>query len=202
MSLDPKSRARFNLSQTVVLLFDPQAAGLSILGEILRGLGARNILRCRTIEEAEKTVSESQIDLMIVDTVAESGAGFEFVRWLRKNTPQPNRHAPVLLTAAHTRSSDVSKTRDCGSHFLITKPLSPIVMLERIIWVAREGRPFLLSDNYIGPDRRFGKNDRPYHPRRRHDDPPEAATEEPASEPLGEGEAPIPFIDRPLERAS
>jgi len=28
-------------------------------------------------------------------------------------------------------------------------------MLERIVWVAKEGRPFLFSGTYVGPDRRF-----------------------------------------------
>lgn len=200
MALDPNSRARFNLSKTAVLLLDPTQVGLEIMTQILKGFGAREVHRCATVEDAKAKVLEHQIDLMIVDTIAESGEGYEFVRWLRKGVPEPNRHAPVLLTAAHTRASDVASARDCGSHFIVTKPLAPIVVLERIIWIAREGRAFLLSDGYVGPDRRFGRQEvKADHPRRRLDDEP-LKTDAPAPE--GAEEGPTPFLDRPLKAAS
>jgi CheY-like chemotaxis protein len=203
MALDPASRARFNLSQTTVLLLDPSPMGLAILGQILSGLGARKVHRCGAVEEAKEAVLQHQIDLMIVDTIAESGEGYDFVRWLRKGVPEPNRHTPVLLTAAHTRTSDIASARDCGSHFIVTKPLAPIVVLERIIWIAKEGRAFVLSDRYVGPDRRFAKQDADAHdhPRRRHDDKPRKAK---AAEPAASGDdaADVSFLDRPLKAAS
>jgi CheY-like chemotaxis protein len=203
MALDPASRARFNLSKTAVLLLDPSPTGLAILGQILAGLGARHVHRCLTVEEAKAAVAQNQIDLMIVDTIAESGEGYEFVRWLRKGVPEPNRHAPVLLTAAHTRMSDVASARDCGSHFVVTKPLAPIVVLERIIWIAKEGRAFLLSDGYVGPDRRFARAETDDdHPRRRHDDEPRKATTGAAPEGSGDDAADVSFLDRPLKAAS
>jgi CheY-like chemotaxis protein len=198
MALDPKSRQRINLSKTVVLLLDPSQTGLSILSQILNGLGARNIHRCSTIEEAKDVAEKVQIDLMIIDTISATGDGYAFVRWLRKNVPPPNRHAPVLLTTGHTRTSDVKNARDCGSHFIVAKPLAPVVMLERIIWIVKQGRPFLLSDNYIGPDRRFGKREPPAnHPRRRHDDEPARAANVDGPD-ADDSECPV----APLERAS
>lgn len=212
MALDPKSRARFNLSKTVVLLFDPTPLGLAILTQILAGFGARKIHRCNTIDEAKQVVSDFEIDLMIVDAMAESGEGYEFVRWLRANVPEPNKHTPVLLTAAHTKASDVASARDCGSHFIVAKPLAPIVVLERIIWIAKEGRAFVLSDEYIGPDRRFAKsNPEVEHPRRRREDQIElqaeaaeapAAADAPAADATLDGDSAVPFIDRPLKAAS
>ena len=200
MALDPESKARFNLSKTAVLVLDPTPIGLEILIQILKGCGARQIHRCTSVDEAKAKVLEHQIDLMIVDTIAESGEGYGFVRWLRKGVPAPNRHAPVLLTASHTRASDVASARDCGSHFIITKPLAPIVVLERIIWIAREGRAFLLSDGYVGPDRRFAKPDATAnHPRRRIDD---VALKTEAPAPEDEAAKPMTFLDRPLKAAS
>lgn len=211
MALDPKSRARFNLSNTVVLVFDPTPLGLAILTQILTGFGARKIHRCSTIDEAKQVVADFEIDLMIIDAMAESGEGYEFVRWLRANVPEPNRHTPVLLTAAHTKASDVANARDCGSHFIVAKPLAPIVVLERIIWIAKEGRAFVLSDEYVGPDRRFTKNEpKADHPRRRREDqvelqpegtdtPGEVAERPAAAAPEGDA---VPFMDRPLKAAS
>jgi CheY-like chemotaxis protein len=205
MGLDPKSRSRFNLSNTVVLVFDPTELGLAIVSQILTGFGARKIHRCGTIEEAKQVVADVEVDLMIIDAMAESGEGYEFVRWLRANVPEPNRHTPVLLTAAHTKASDVANARDCGSHFIVAKPLTPIVVLERIIWIAKEGRAFVLSDAYVGPDRRFAKSGAVAdHPRRRREEQiapqDQAAAENPGEAPAAAGK--VPFIDRPLKAAS
>jgi DNA-binding response OmpR family regulator len=199
VSIDPTSRARFNLSKTVVLLFDPTPLGLAILTQILAGFGARKIHRCSTIDEAKQVVTDFEIDLMVIDAMAESGEGYDFVRWLRVNVPEPNRHTPVLLTAAHTKLSDVNNARDCGSHFIVAKPLAPIVVLERIIWIAKEGRAFVLSDEYVGPDRRFAKGiPEGEHPRRRREDQIELRAQAAAQQ----GDDAVPFIDRPLKAAS
>ncbi len=211
MALDPKSRARFNLSKTVVMVFDPTPLGLAILTQILSGFGARKIHRCSTIDEAKQVVADYEVDLMVIDAMAESGEGYDFVRWLRASVPEPNRHTPVLLTTAHTKASDVASARDCGSHFIVAKPLAPIVVLERIIWIAKEGRAFVLSDEYVGPDRRFAKNDpKGDYPRRRREDqielkPDEAESsgETPkAADGTAPGDAAVPFVDRPLKAAS
>jgi len=61
----------------------------------------------------------------------------------------------VLMTTSHTPRSQVSRARDCGANIIIKKPFPPITMLERIIWSSKEGRKFLFSDVYVGPDRRF-----------------------------------------------
>jgi DNA-binding response OmpR family regulator len=171
MSLDPASRVRFNLAKTTVLLLDSTPIGLAILAQILSGLGVKQLYRCTTRAEAEEVVGAFGIDLMIVDGVPATGEGYDFVRWLRQAAPEPNKFAPVLVTAGHTMLSDVARARDCGGHLLIAKPLAPIVVLERIIWVAKGRRAFLFSDHYVGPDRRFSEEGRPSGlPGRRRED--------------------------------
>jgi CheY-like chemotaxis protein len=155
VGLDPNSRVRFNLSKTSILLLDPTPMGMQILVQIVTGLGAKHLYRCSTVEEAKQVVAEFETHLIIADSMSHSGEGYDFVRWLRNEASEPNVHAPVLLTAAHTKISDVNRARDCGSHFIVAKPIAPVVMLERIIWVSKEGRGFVLCDDYVGPDRRF-----------------------------------------------
>ncbi len=159
MGLDPASRVRFNLAEASILLFDNTPMGMSILAQILSGFGAKVFHRCSNLKEAQAATAENIIDLAIVDATTD-GAGYEFIEWLRRNGGDPNSYTPVLLTAGHTPVSDIQRARDCGAHFALKKPLSPIAVLERIIWISREGRLFLMSDTYVGPDRRF-KDDGP-----------------------------------------
>lgn len=170
MSLDPASRARFNLDRAAVLLLDDTPMGMSILVQIVTGLGAKTIYRCAAVEQAQDVADKYEIDLAIVDGMAPSGQGYDFVRWMRTEAKEPNCYTPVLVTTAHTPASDVMRARDCGGHILVKKPIAPIVMLERILWVAKEGRPFLFSGDYVGPDRRFHNNGPPDGASRRRED--------------------------------
>jgi len=175
MGLNPESRARFNLQRASVLLLEETPLGMSILVQILTGFGAKTLHRCESVEEAEATVQKVELDLMVVDALGPSGAGYDFVSWLRRSGIQPNCYAPVLLTAGHTPNAAVNKARDCGAHFIIAKPLTPISVLERILWISKEGRRFVECDTYVGPDRRFKNEGVPagMKGRRRDDLPPE-----------------------------
>lgn len=154
MGLDIASRARFNLSKASVLLLESTSLGMSILSQIVAGLGVKTVYRCANITEAQQIAQGHLIDLAIVDSLVE-GQGYEFVHWLRRSAAEPNCFAPVLLTEGHTRAVDVARARDCGVHFIIKKPLAPITVLERIVWVSKAGRSFVYADDYVGPDRRF-----------------------------------------------
>jgi CheY-like chemotaxis protein len=154
VALDPNSRARFNFDQAAVLLVDSNQLGLDILAQVMTGLGAWNLHRCGSAEEAREVCERLELDLVITDAMSPSGEGYEFVEWLRR-MPEPNCFVPVLLTAGHTPAAEVARARDCGAHFILKKPLTPIAMLERILWISKEGRPFVTCDAYVGPERRF-----------------------------------------------
>jgi DNA-binding response OmpR family regulator len=175
MALDPASRSRYNLEDASVLLLDDSTMGMNILVQIVTGLGAKKLHRCADVDAARAAAQKYPIDLAIVDGMAPSGAGYDFVRWMRTNCEEPNCYTPVIITTAHTPVSDVARARDCGGHIIVKKPFAPIVMLERIVWVAKEGRPFLFSTDYVGPDRRFRDHGPPKGGGRRREDSQAAA---------------------------
>jgi DNA-binding response OmpR family regulator len=183
MALDPSSRARFNLDKAAVLLLDDTPMGMSILVQIVTGLGAKQLYRCTSVDMAQEVAASHELDLAIVDSMAPAGRGYDFVKWMRQNAQEPNCYTPVILTTSHTPASDIVRARDCGGHIIVKKPIAPIVMLERIVWVAKEGRPFLFSGTYVGPDRRFRDGGPPDGIGRRREDlmAQDAATPAPAA---------------------
>lgn len=157
------------------MLVDDTAMGMAILVQIVTGLGAKKLFRCDSVEMAQDVAGKHELDLAIVDGMG-AGKGYDLVKWMRQSCQEPNCYTPVLLTTAHTPASDVVRARDCGGHIIVKKPFAPIVMLERIIWVAKEGRPFLFSENYVGPDRRFRDAGPPDGKGRRREDATAAPT--------------------------
>lgn len=152
-------KARFNLEKASVLLLESPSHGLDITAQILAALGVRKPHRCKTPDGALKFAQTLPLDLIVCDGSLPFGGAYEFVSNLRRSNLEPNRYCPVILVAGHTPVSMVGQARDCGANFVIAKPISPRVLLERIMWMGQESRPFVELDSYIGPDRRFHKSD-------------------------------------------
>ncbi len=148
-------KGRINLERAAVLVIDDGRESMSILVQILAGFGVKTLHRCRTDAAARELVSGHEIDLIVANANSQTSDCYEFVRWLRRSKLHPNAMSPVILVSGHCRVSDVHRARDCGADFTVAKPVSPAVLLERIVWVAREHRPYISVAAYVGPDRRF-----------------------------------------------
>lgn len=150
-----RESAVFNFAGAVTMVIDDSPFALELTAQAVLGFGIKVRHACSSAAEAIAVLRDHPVDLILIDCEMPGMSGYEFVRWLRRSGLEPNAFAPVIMTAAHVRRSKVSEARDCGANFLITKPFSASVLLERIVWVARDARPFLEVGDYFGPDRRF-----------------------------------------------
>lgn len=163
--------ARLNLSKSSVLLVQASTAELDVLGQMFIGFGVKGIKKCAGVDMAAAAIESGTFDLMVVDCDIADGAAFDFVSRLRRMEDNPNRLASILLVAGHTPMGHVARARDCGANFVVAKPLTPTVMFDRVLWLAKETRQFVEAEGYCGPDRRhkaFGPP--PGEKGRRHDD--------------------------------
>lgn len=149
-----RESAIINLAGAITMVVDDSPFSAEITSSALLGFGIKTRHSLRSAAEAIEMLGEVEVDLLVVDCEMPGMDGFDLVHWLRRSGP-PNAFVPVIMTAAHIRRSMVARARDCGANFIITKPFSAASLLERIVWVARDGRPFLEVGDYFGPDRRF-----------------------------------------------
>lgn len=149
-----RESAVFNLGEAVTMVVDDSAFGLDLTCEALRGFGVQTRYSCHSAADAIEILKDHPIDLLLVDCEMPGMDGHELVKWLRHSQLEPNAFVPIIMTAGHVRKTKVAAVRDCGANYLVTKPFSAASLLERLIWVARDARPFLEVGDYKGPDRR------------------------------------------------
>jgi CheY-like chemotaxis protein len=150
-----KAEARLNLSKATVLLLQNNQTELDILGQVFIGFGVKAIRKCLSLSDAQDCIKSGILfDLMVVDSDMPGGAGFEFISQLRRMDENDNRLTPMMLISGHTVPSSIAKARDCGANFVVAKPITPRVMFDRVMWLAREERQFVVTESYSGPDRR------------------------------------------------
>ena len=152
---------KFNLEKVRCVVVDDNPMSLDILASVCTGFGLRNFAKCESADEAKMTLNKGDWDMVLTDAQMPEMTGYDLVNWIRREAPEANRFIPVVIVTGHTRFSHVVQARDCGAHFIVAKPVTPRVLLERIAWVARDERSFIECDSYCGPDRRFKREGPP-----------------------------------------
>ena len=147
-----------NLSGTHFLIVDDNDNSLKILSELVKSFGVANITTAADGAEAKAHLSRQPFDLLLTDAHMPVCSGYDLVRWLRNRPRDEDRIIPAIIVSAHTREHEVVEGRDCGAHYILAKPASPLILLERICWIAEQQRPFIDAGSYVGPDRRWKKH--------------------------------------------
>lgn len=151
-AVDPN--ARLNLSKACVLLVEESQHSADVLAQIMKGFGVSEVHRALAADAAEKILQSKTFDLLVIDPGVSDGEGYRLLSELR-HKGGPNAFVPVILISGHVRAQDVARARDTGANFFVAKPITPSTLLQRILFVARDKRPFVEVGAYIGPDRRF-----------------------------------------------
>lgn len=146
---------KLNLERSTVLVFDGDAMSMAITTQILSGFGAKNINRCDSLPVAMRTVMAADHDLIVVDPTTVGDEAYEFVRWLRRSGGEVSRFAPVLIVTGHTQLTRIGIARDSGANLVVSKPLTPLKLIQRIQWLSRDRRAHIECEAYAGPERRF-----------------------------------------------
>ena len=145
---------RINLERSRLLLVDDNPQALEVQSGMFRGFGIHRQFKCGTAKEAQEIVLSREIDLIVIDCAMPDMDGYDFVKWLRREAKPEVNFIPVIMLTGHAARSVIEKSRDCGANFVISKPFTPQVLLQRVYWVAKDERPYVQNPSYVGPDRR------------------------------------------------
>jgi CheY-like chemotaxis protein len=97
---------RVNLEHSTVLLVDDNPKSLDMLSSIFHGFGVREQIKCESADaEAAEIVKRRAVDLILVDCSMPEMDGYDFTRWLRRETPVPTRYTPVIMLTGHAAQS-------------------------------------------------------------------------------------------------
>ncbi len=154
-ALSSTEHARLDLRQAKVLLTDDNKASSSIISQVLVGFGIRLKSQCGSAAEAREILNVEVFDLILLDGEMPGEDGFELAQYIRSDPESPNFTAPILIFSGYTPRTKVLRARDAGANLVVTKPIVPRILLERIEWMARTTRDFVECPSYSGPDRRY-----------------------------------------------
>jgi len=149
------SKKRLNLRGVQPLLVDSDHFTRGLIAQMLRSFGADTSAIYDTGKAAQAHLLQTPSDLILCEATFSDMDGADFIKWVRRQDKSPMRFAPIIVLSSYTQRRHVTLARDAGANFVLTKPISPQVLFDHIVWVAKSSRCFVETKSYIGPDRRF-----------------------------------------------
>jgi CheY-like chemotaxis protein len=146
---------RLNFAEISALVVDSDQYSMTILGQILRGFGLFQHTVIASGGEAKTALPNGHFDLLICDALLPDMGAVELIRWIRRQPSMTLKYIPIVVLTGYTQYSKVVQMRDSGANIVVRKPVAPNILFDHIAWSARSDRPFIETDTYIGPCRRF-----------------------------------------------
>jgi DNA-binding response OmpR family regulator len=146
---------RMNLKNVMSLIVDRDHYTRGLIAQMLRGFGMESPMLVDNGEEAKSFLKESIPDIVFIEGDLSDMPSASLLNWIRRQSKSPLRFVPLIIMSGYTQLRMIATARDGGAHIIVRKPVSPQTLFDRILWVARHARPFLETDRYVGPDRRF-----------------------------------------------
>jgi CheY-like chemotaxis protein len=146
---------KLNFAQIAALVVDADQYSITILGQILRGFGLSKHHMIDNGEDAKRVLTNNHFDLLICDALLPDMPSGGLIRWVRRQPALTLKYMPIVVLTGYTQYSQVLEMRDAGVNAVVRKPVSPNVLFDHIAWSARTERPFIETESFIGPCRRF-----------------------------------------------
>ena len=160
--MDPKRR------RNISMLYGEQQTSLSnTLRAAMMREGFQDIRVFADGDALAEAVRMLDPDIILTDVDLPGRDPCGMVKEIREGRLGRNPFVPVILTTWDPRESLVRRVVDCGSDDLLIKPLSPNQILVRIGQLVHRRKPFVVTSDYIGPDRRKSREEEGDLPRLR-----------------------------------
>jgi len=113
-----------DLGRTSVLVLDDNANALTLIAEVLRGLGCGKIYRAMNAEAAMAQLKSGGVDLVFADIEMPDGNGFEFLHQVRASPNPAIAGVVIVMVSAQATESRVMEARVNGADSFLCKPYS------------------------------------------------------------------------------
>ena len=137
-----------------ILFGEPDSGLRNAIRSALAREGYDRITDFDKIAPMREAIGQGQPDLLMLDSEMDRGAADDLITELRHNRLGKNPFVPVIVTIWEPTREIVQRVASSGTDDVLVKPISPAQVFERINALVNNRKPFVVTSDYIGPDRR------------------------------------------------
>jgi DNA-binding response OmpR family regulator len=137
-----------------ILVADEDVELARVLRSALHTMGFEQVQLMRSGQEAFYAIQNEAVDFLITEWNTQHMDGVRLVEQIRKDPSSKRPTLPILMLTGRAEQSDVTAARDAGVNEYVVKPFSPKSIYNRLERLIEKPRPFVLSQDFVGPCRR------------------------------------------------
>lgn len=155
---------------------DPNPHSARMLTEIIKGLGANEIVTEPNNDRALRAAAELEPGIVFTERTGDKLDGEALARSLRRSHLDCRR-APIIMVTSEATATTILGARDAGVHEFLRKPFTSADLFKRVENVALKPRDWVEAVGYVGPDRRRFNSGEYSGPGKRRADKPSTGAE-------------------------
>jgi DNA-binding response OmpR family regulator len=140
--------------KTRVAIGDVKTDSLNSVRHILRDIGFREIEVRRDAGSLQEFLHAADVDLLVSEVDLEDGDAFEMINTLRHGGLGRDPFMPVLGFTWKATPDKVNRAANSGADGLLAQPAWEKRFRSTIEALVEKRKPFVVTTDYIGPDRR------------------------------------------------
>lgn len=137
-----------------ILVVDSDLQLAKILKDMLVQMGFANVNVTANGMQALEMLHLKPIDFMITEWNTREIDGLELLNRIRRDRASPDQTLPIIMLTGRAEKEDVIMARDFGINEYVVKPFTAKTVYSRLERLIEAPKQFVLSQYYIGPDRR------------------------------------------------
>lgn len=151
---DRESQSNAFIRGTTLMVADGDHEMRRIIRTALRLVGVDKVFEASDGFQMLGMLNNVNADALILDLLMGEDAGLDLIRIIRASYNQHHRTMPIIVLSGLHDERRVKAARDAGATEFLVKPISPGLLLERLLDVMKHARPLTICDGFIGPNRR------------------------------------------------
>lgn len=137
-----------------IVFGEPEAQLRHAIRAALNREGYNNVFDFDRAAMLREAIVKNDPDLVVMDSEMDESEADQLITEMRYNKLGRNPFVPVIVTIWEPTRELVKRVASSGTDDLLVKPLSPAQVFERIKVLVNNRKPFVVTSDYIGPDRR------------------------------------------------
>jgi DNA-binding NarL/FixJ family response regulator len=141
------------LEHASAVLIERPMATRRLLRTALHNIGLREMRELDQMPDPAADLLQS-VDLVLVDLTEEDRTGAQLVANIRRRIAAFNPFIATIATSFSAEATIIRSAVDAGTDGILLKPFSQQQVYEQVLRLIEQRRPFVVTANYIGPERR------------------------------------------------
>lgn len=151
--------ARLSYDTADTLIYDPVGAHRNATRAALYTIGFRNIEVCGTLADLSRIIKRVPPDLVLCEAQGADAELCALIQTMRQGTSgHANPFLVIIVTAWEKSRPLVTRVLNSGADDLILRPFSTALLKSRIDTHTERRKDFVITHDYVGPDRRNDPN--------------------------------------------